>query len=59
MIRMHNLFATVGGGGSLFNNLRKEKVEFMTKIKASIAFLPVFHKRNANMVRGILFLVTE
>jgi len=54
---MHNSFATIKKK-SLFNNPEKEKIQFMTKLRASIAFLPVFHKRNANMVRGILFLVT-
>lgn len=58
---MHNSFASVGGDGTkkhLFNHLQKEKVEFITKVRASRAFLPVLHKKNANIVTGILFLVT-
>lgn len=56
---MHNSFASVGGKKKhLFNHLQKEKVEYITNTRASRAFLPVFHKKNANIVTGILFLVT-
>lgn len=57
---MHNSFARVGKQQKkyLCNHLQKEKIEFITKVRASRAFFPVFHKKNANIVTGILFLVT-